>query len=73
MSQPRLAILDDYQGVALTMADWSKVQSRVQIDVFRDTILDEDQLAQRLYPYAIVSIGCQHQFQQQCSTHPLPL
>lgn len=55
MSQLRLAILDDYQGVALTMADWSVPQRNVQIDVFRDTILDEDRLAQRLYPYTIVS------------------
>lgn len=55
MSQLRLAILDDYQGVALTLADWSLVQNRVRIDVFRDTILDEDQLALRLHSYAIVS------------------
>lgn len=55
MSQPRIAILDDYQGVALTMADWSHVQGKAQIDVFRDTIHDEALLAQRLQPYTIVN------------------
>ena len=51
---PRVAILDDYQGVALSSADWSPLNNRVVIDVFRDTVLDESALVQRLEPYAIV-------------------
>lgn len=54
MSQIRVAILDDYQNVALSMADWSAVQAKASIDVYRDTILDEDELAKRLEPYAVV-------------------
>lgn len=51
---PRVAILDDYQGIALTSADWSPLDGRVTIDVFRDHISDEDELVKRLEPYAII-------------------
>jgi phosphoglycerate dehydrogenase-like enzyme len=54
MSKFRLAILDDYQRVALTSADWSCVQDRLMIDVFTDTISSEDALVQRLKPYTII-------------------
>ena len=53
-SVPRVAILDDYQGVALSSADWTPLQGRVVIDVFRDTILDEDGLVCRLEGYDII-------------------
>jgi hypothetical protein len=37
----RLSILDDYQGVALDMADWSPVRSRaVEIAVERHAFAD---------------------------------
>jgi phosphoglycerate dehydrogenase-like enzyme len=49
-----VAILDDYQGVALSSADWTPVKGRVVIDVFRDTILDEDGLVRRLEKYEII-------------------
>ncbi|GJJ08839.1 hypothetical protein Clacol_003058 [Clathrus columnatus] len=52
-SHIHIAILDDYQGVALELADWSNMQSKASIDVYRDTIHDEDQLAKRLEPYTI--------------------
>lgn len=54
MSHIRIAILDDYQNVALSMADWSAVQAKASIDVYRDTLLDEDELAKRLEPYTVV-------------------
>ncbi|KAE9408197.1 D-isomer specific 2-hydroxyacid dehydrogenase [Gymnopus androsaceus JB14] len=50
----RVAILDDYQRVALTIADWSSVASQLQIDVFTDTLTDEESLAKRLEPYEII-------------------
>ena len=50
----RLAILDDYQGVARDYADWSALEDRVDITVFRDTIHDLDQLAARLAPFEII-------------------
>ncbi|KAF8168215.1 D-isomer specific 2-hydroxyacid dehydrogenase [Crassisporium funariophilum] len=51
---PRIAILDDYQGVALSSADWSPLKDRTTIDVYRDTIADEDGLVQRLKDYQII-------------------
>ena len=46
----RLAILDDYQGVAMGMGPWEKLAG-IEITVFRDTITDRDALAQRLAPF----------------------
>lgn len=52
----KLAILDDYQGVALDMADWSPLAARVDIHVFRDTIADQDALAERLRDFDILCL-----------------
>src|SRR3546814_13780539 len=49
----KLAILDDYQGVALAMADWSALESRIDITVFRDTVEDQETLAQPLAPFSV--------------------
>lgn len=50
----RVAILDDYQNVASKFADWSSIKDRLAIDAFPDTTADEDVLAKRLEPYAII-------------------
>ena len=47
----RVAILDDYQGVALRMADWSPLEGRADIAVFRDHLGDADALVERLAPF----------------------
>jgi phosphoglycerate dehydrogenase-like enzyme len=52
----KIAVLDDYQGVALTVADWSAVAARAQLDVFRDHLADADAVAERLLPYDIVCV-----------------
>jgi phosphoglycerate dehydrogenase-like enzyme len=52
----RVAILDDYQNVALTMADWSKVECAADITVFNDHLDDADALAARLEPFEVVAI-----------------
>jgi phosphoglycerate dehydrogenase-like enzyme len=49
-SLKRLAILDDYQGVVLSMGPWSRLQG-LEIEVFRDTLNDRDALVQRLLPF----------------------
>ena len=54
--QPKIAVLDDYQGVAFKMADWSKVTARAQVDVFDDHLADAEAVAKRLYPYEIVCV-----------------
>lgn len=44
----RVAILDDYQGVALTSADWSAVEALAEVVVYRDHLANEDALVERL-------------------------
>ena len=51
----RLSILDDYQGVALDMADWSPVRERgVEIAVERFPFADEDDVVRSLADSEIV-------------------
>lgn len=52
----RLAILDDFENVALQMACWNRLKPNVSIDVFRDHLVDEDDLVGRLLPYEILVI-----------------
>ncbi|HTV89294.1 MAG TPA: D-2-hydroxyacid dehydrogenase family protein [Stellaceae bacterium] len=52
----RLSILDDYQGVAPTMADWSPVRARgVEIAVERFPFVDEDAAVRALADSDIVA------------------
>jgi phosphoglycerate dehydrogenase-like enzyme len=51
-----VAVLDDYQGVALSVVDWSKVSERANITVFSDHLTDEDAVAERLAPFDIVCV-----------------
>src|SRR5258707_15802262 len=45
----RLSILDDYQGVALDMADWSAIRDRgIEIAVERFPFADEDDVVRTL-------------------------
>jgi phosphoglycerate dehydrogenase-like enzyme len=50
----RVAILDDYQDVALQSADWSVLDGRAVVTVFTDHLADEDDVARRLEPFEIV-------------------
>ena len=50
----RCAIIDDYQGCALEMADWRALAPDVEVEAFRDHISDEDALARRLAEFEIV-------------------
>lgn len=51
-----VAVLDDYQGVALSIVDWSKVSQRAKITVFQDHLADQDALAERLAPFDIICV-----------------
>ena len=44
----RIAVLDDYQTVALTIADWSPLKGRAEVTVFKDHLADDDSLVERL-------------------------
>jgi phosphoglycerate dehydrogenase-like enzyme len=50
----KLAILDDYQRVALQMADWSALEKRCQIDVIDRPLAVPDEAARVLAPYDII-------------------
>ena len=50
----RVAVLDDYQSVALEMADWETLPADVDVDVFSDHLTEEDDLAHRLERYEVV-------------------
>jgi phosphoglycerate dehydrogenase-like enzyme len=52
----RVAILDDYQNVALSLADWSDVTSRAEITVFNDHVADQGDLVERLAPFDVVCV-----------------
>jgi lactate dehydrogenase-like 2-hydroxyacid dehydrogenase len=51
-----VAVLDDYQGIALQITDWSNVSNRANITVFRDHLADEDAVAERLTPFDVVCV-----------------
>src|SRR3989441_12544042 len=52
----RIAILDDYQGIAMKSADWSSIPGHPEIKVFTDRVSDLERLAQRLLPFEILCI-----------------
>ena len=52
----KIAILDDYQNVALKMADWSALATRADIAVFDDHIVDPEALVERLDSFDIVCV-----------------
>jgi len=52
----RCAVLDDYQGVALSMADWSPVADRVEITAFTEHQADSEELVAALADVDIVVV-----------------
>ncbi len=54
MNRIQIAILDDYQHVALQSANWSIVADQADITVFHDHLSDSDALAARLLPFDVI-------------------
>jgi phosphoglycerate dehydrogenase-like enzyme len=50
----RIAVLDDYQGIALSKGGWERLPADAQVEAFRDHVADETALAQRLSPFDVV-------------------
>jgi phosphoglycerate dehydrogenase-like enzyme len=50
----KLAILDDYQNVALAMADWTVLADGAEITVFNHHIADLEAVAEALAPFEII-------------------
>jgi len=56
MKKYKIAVLDDYQNVALESADWSVLRDRADIAVFQDHLADPDALIDRLLPFDVVCV-----------------
>jgi len=52
----RLAVLDDYQHVAMQSADWSALDGRADVVVFHDHLHEHDALVQRLSSFDAVCV-----------------
>lgn len=50
----RVALLDDYQRVALQLADWSSLAGEAAVEAFTDHLTDEVALVERLRPFDVV-------------------
>jgi phosphoglycerate dehydrogenase-like enzyme len=56
MTKYKIAILDDYQNVALDSADWSVLRDRADIAVFRNHLAEPEALIERLLPFDVVCV-----------------
>jgi phosphoglycerate dehydrogenase-like enzyme len=56
MKKYKIAVLDDYQNVALESADWSVLRDRADIEVFQDHLADRDALIERLMPFDVICV-----------------
>ncbi|MGD0434209.1 MAG: D-2-hydroxyacid dehydrogenase family protein [Acetobacteraceae bacterium] len=53
-NKSKVAVLDDWQGVARQSADWSDLESRADVTIFADAFRDEDDAAAQLADFDIV-------------------
>jgi len=56
MKKYKIAVLDDYQGVALASAEWSVLRDRADIAVFQDHLADPEAVIERLRPFDVVCV-----------------
>src|ERR1700676_954143 len=56
MNKCKIAVLDDYQNVALESADWSVLRERAEIAVFQNHLADPDAVIERLLPFDVVCV-----------------
>ncbi|MDB5286216.1 MAG: hydroxyacid dehydrogenase [Mucilaginibacter sp.] len=52
----KIAVLDDYQQVALSMADWSVLHNCADITVFHDHLDDEAAIIEHLLPFRVICV-----------------
>ena len=50
----KVAILDDYQGVAQSLGPWAELGDAVSVTAFDDHVAGDDALAERLAPFEVV-------------------
>jgi len=56
MKKYNIAVLDDYQNVALASADWSLLRDRANIVVFQNHLADREAVIERLLPFDVVCV-----------------
>lgn len=54
--QPKIAILDDYQNVALSYGDWSALHKLADITVFNDHLSAPAEVIGRLKPFEVIAV-----------------
>jgi hypothetical protein len=52
----KIAVLDDYPDIALSLADWSVLNSRASVTVFNDHLAEADAVVERLQPFDVVCV-----------------
>ena len=52
----RVAVLDDWQGVARASADWSRLEEKAEVIVFAEPFRDEDDAAAKLADFEILML-----------------
>ena len=50
----KIALLDDYQGVAMRSADWHALPADCSVEVFKDHLVSEDDLVRRLVDFDVI-------------------
>ena len=53
-NKSKIAVLDDWQGVARGAADWSKLDARADVTIFQEAFADEDDAVAKLADFDIV-------------------
>src|SRR5258708_26678558 len=56
MKKYKIAVLDDYQNVALEGTDWSVLRDRADIAIFQNHLADPEAVIQRLLPFDVVCV-----------------
>ncbi len=52
----RIAVIDDYQNVASSLAEWDSLPDGSQVDFYQDHLTDRDALVERLRDYDIIQL-----------------
>jgi phosphoglycerate dehydrogenase-like enzyme len=52
----KIAVLDDYQQVAMTFADWAPIMQAAEVTVFSDHLFEEAEVVSRLKDFDVVCV-----------------
>jgi phosphoglycerate dehydrogenase-like enzyme len=56
LDMKKIAVLDDYQTVALESADWTPLNGRAELTVYNDDVDDDECLIDRLVPFDAICV-----------------